>query len=1027
MPKIVTTPLWKHQKDALKVIKSYLEDYVPNVRKGSALMQLPTGTGKTGIIAYCAKHLHHDKVTLIVAPSEALCAQLTRKIRSEFWTTINQPPPEREFIISLLQPSILSRVVNKFVSRKGVIVCTPQTLELLHRPFRDGVGDRTPYQTLGDLISCIIFDEGHREPSPVWSQSVRRFDKPTILFSATPYRNDFSLFNIDPKFVYSFTFQTALRKGFVRKVLFKDESYNSVNEFVNKLIGYYNGAFQTDKPTNLLAPKVIIRCSSLHGVVNIAKRLISLGHSAVAIHDKLDPSKESFYFKHVPNPLLTNAIFWVHQFKLIEGIDDPNFCLLAIYDPFSNARSLVQQVGRIVRNNDFPNAQNAIVLSNISHRQNGFWDRYLQYEKIPRGNSDLRLLPQKIIATQPKFRYVDRDYRAIFDPFDKNIHLKFIYPRKSTILKYDSSNAWNGELIANNIAEEWKAIDRLVHNVICPDSTTCVVAYTAVENSPVLLENYFPELKTGFTICHLENDLLFYYDSQQVLSEQIKEITSLLEPDYLTRLFDHGSRATTMTLRNTDLSAYAPRTRSISAQSISTTAPGLVDHAYFPSVISGKVPNKHKTGIDKDAGSTLNRYLGIMTGRLSENSSRSNTYSDFINWTKIRAESIVDSSINVDGLLKRYASYVAPPADPTALHVLLDISDWIASNLYVQTDPANLPLEIPDLAFEVINKKFTLNANGIEYEVDIKYDTIKNRYLLKCDSLDEAFQLLDSTHTRRATLIQEINAKQALRVVPTNSVIGAWTIYANGHFYLPRQALSEGIDLLQLFCPIEELAHVTSEKGGQNSAPYGGLQQWAHDSVFHLLDNGGIIGGVTTKSLELQLALKDLDVVICDDMTNEVCDFLMADTINNRVVFAHAKSKYSILSASDFQEVCGQATKNLGHIIPSTNFPPPNQKNLWNGNWNGGSIGVLDKRIRKGSGSAEQLWIQVKSLIQNPTSSREVWIVYGEGFDLNSFENELKSPTPSPQAIQLYYLLLSTWAAISSTGAKFRIFCPDFT
>jgi hypothetical protein len=44
-----------------------------------------------------------------------------------------------------------------------------------------------------------------------------------------------------------------------------------------------------------------------------------------------------------------NARFWLRQSKLIEGVDDPNFVAMALYDLMGNARQVIQQIGRMIR------------------------------------------------------------------------------------------------------------------------------------------------------------------------------------------------------------------------------------------------------------------------------------------------------------------------------------------------------------------------------------------------------------------------------------------------------------------------------------------------------------------------------------------------------------------------------------------------------------------------------------------------------------------------------------------------------
>ena len=44
--------------------------------------------------------------------------------------------------------------------------------------------------------------------------------------------------------------------------------------------------------------------------------------------------------------------FWLHESKLLEGVDDSSFVAIALYDGFDNARQLIQQIGRALRTTD---------------------------------------------------------------------------------------------------------------------------------------------------------------------------------------------------------------------------------------------------------------------------------------------------------------------------------------------------------------------------------------------------------------------------------------------------------------------------------------------------------------------------------------------------------------------------------------------------------------------------------------------------------------------------------------------------
>jgi hypothetical protein len=129
------------------------------------------------------------------------------------------------------------------------------------------------------------------------------------------------------------------------------------------------------------------------------------------------------------------------------------------------------------------------------------------------------------------------------------------------------------------------------------------------------------------------------------------------------------------------------------------------------------------------------------------------------------------------------------------------------------------------------------------------------------------------------------------------------------------------------------------------------------------------------------------------------------------------------LSASAFQEIVGQAVKNLAILTP--NWDCDFDKNTWNGPWKSNKQSVT-RRIRvplNGGMTAKKAFDQFDRLLKNPSTRREVWIVMAQGLSLSEFEKEREKISPQPSVIQMLFLLQSTWAAVSSVGSQFRIFC----
>ena len=140
----------------------------------------------------------------------------------------------------------------------------------------------------------------------------------------------------------------------------------------------------------------------------------------------------------------------------------------------------------------------------------------------------------------------------------------------------------------------------------------------------------------------------------------------------------------------------------------------------------------------------------------------------------------------------------------------------------------------------------------------------------------------------------------------------------------------------------------------------------------------------------------------------------------------HAKAKKSKISATNFTEVCGQATKNLDYLTPYYQRTPKQNIDKWKQPWTLSTIGTVSNRIITNNANSKQFWDKYIDLISDPNTKREVWLIVGNMFDHNAFKSELKKTDVSKiksEVIQLIYLLRSTWNSVSQVGAQLKIFC----
>lgn len=120
-------------------------------------------------------------------------------------------------------------------------------------------------------------------------------------------------------------------------------------------------------------------------------------------------------------------------------------------------------------------------------------------------------------------------------------------------------------------------------------------------------------------------------------------------------------------------------------------------------------------------------------------------------------------------------------------------------------------------------------------------------------------------------------------------------IYYGKRLYQNAKILAQKSSILYVFEVFEVLNNVTSEKGSLTQE----CTEFSTDSIFYFVDD----------------FFKDSEILVCDDLGNEWADHIAIK--NNSISFIHSKYKQeSSFSASNLQDVIGQALKNIGNLFP---------------------------------------------------------------------------------------------------------------
>jgi superfamily II DNA or RNA helicase len=979
--------LWAHQRDALRTINDYLQAGGDEGR--SALITMPTGTGKTGVIACAVTFPPVLKGhRLILTPWDALVRQLIADVEHRFWSQLAIPPPKTLAVVKRLPPS--GRIEQlAHASEPTVYVATIAAIQVLAERRQD-------LPALFTDFDLVLVDEGHYEPAHQWSQAIRRLARPTVLLSATPYRNDEKFFRVGQS-RFRFAHHRAVAKGFLRTPGFQRITRSSPAAFAAELVRTVSEAFPGE------SPRVIVRCADAESITRVVRALGELGQSAIGIHHTFQAG-EGMLRRAVPAPERTDARFWVHQNKLIEGIDDPRFKVLAFFDALRNDRAVVQQIGRVLRNPGRAKGVRALVIGTGERDPQRTWEAYLQFDgqKETQAIATVPQLTRRILEAQPQAFYYDRAYRTRIDLSDPDAWRSFAFPLRTRVFRALARRAVPSlQALASAIEDEWREKDRLVFARQTPATDTLVMPYVTAENSPLLRSATFIEASFGFTVISYRRDLLFLYDARGSVPELVHTRLLALPPGELTVLFPDGkARLTSVALANTDIGRHAARTRQTRAAAIDELGPDLSDYAYVCTIAEGHT---------EIAGRAFRRYLGLSRARVVDHRPGERDFANYSAWLDELAAALRARGGRPVATFTRYAREVLPPDDPEPVHLLLDVDP---SGFEQDTQAGQVPLELEDTAYAVSAGLFQIRANGVPYDATVKWDPAMARYDLSAPLLSaQAFH--ERTGDQRE-LLAEINRAQALRVVPAPRR----QIYSHGSFYEPVIPVRRkgGFRLLDVLVPVPALDSVTSEKGTATAG-----DDWDPASVFGLI-SALDPGSARPAAAAISRFLPSPDLLLCTDMGTEIADFMA--TAPGRVVFMHAKASgpRRQVSASALHDVASQAIKNLPYLQPLSEEQPKSKN--WASRWKAKGVTGTVRRKRVGTpAGTPALWAHLRGVISDPQAEREVWLLLGRSLSLAALSREAGRPHPAAEALQVFSLLQTTWGAVSQLGARLRIFC----
>jgi hypothetical protein len=652
--------LWAPQRKAVALALAYLSSQGVRGQRASgeresALIKMPTGSGKTGVIATLACCARHIRRAIILTPRTALVEQMMMDLSWRFWERfgycyLDSSLQKRERI----DPTVLERLIGGKIksvaelkdsgykhiwetrqAERQIIVGTFNALHAVlgleppaHRSMQ-GHKVRAPAAVLTECKNdptdlngvdnfrallrdsdLLIVDEGHYEPAYSWAQCVADLNVPTILFSATPYRNDYKYFKLYGNFCFNLGFDEAVDQRLIRRVQFEKDHVaakptrqrpRDTHRELSDFVAFVRERIQDYPHLPEGRPaKCIVHGATYETLQQLQREFYRQDNSlhAVLIHDAHagDPKKLNgdlkklgtaaanalapYRFRYVsdandpngPGPL---SKIWLHQFKLLEGIDNADFREIFLYDGFRSARELIQQVGRALRYSDtrrnveesasifgakrpFDRKAGVASIAAVSYEQ---WRNYTHYEEYvartpERAFTAETQLLSLLKKTAPDWQYIAGEFRKGFFTDDTATMEEYVVPRRAVVCRYLDPTAVKSrrsggavlsdaafDKMARDCAKALELEDRFDIRIVPAPSAgedykdIRLIRYLAWANSKLLHHQSIPEWRLGVMLIVRSHPFVFLLDTEGVCVDFERLGLSSASPEEMKRLF----------------------------------------------------------------------------------------------------------------------------------------------------------------------------------------------------------------------------------------------------------------------------------------------------------------------------------------------------------------------------------------------------------------------------------------------------------------------------------------------------------
>lgn len=393
------------QEDAYRAIYDH---FVNKKSEEHALVTLPTGTGKTGLMGIAPFKITEDRV-LIITPQtvirDSVLGSLDPTHPKNFWM-FSRVFDEVHHLPTLIEYE--KNLTNEIIQQADIVVLNVHKLQ-------ERLDSSLIRRVRPDFFDMIIIDEAHHAEAKTWKRAIEYFKGSKVLkVTGTPFRSDGR--TIEGKEVYKYSLAQAMEKGYVkslekidhipdqmfftldndpsktytldelRKGNIKEENWiqrsvalsrESNEKIVDLSIKHLNEKKElTNNPHKIIA----VACSISHAE-DIQRIYKEKNYESSIVHSKLEKFEQEEELRKINDNKVDVVI---NVAMLGEGYDHKYLSIAAIFRPFKTLLPYAQFIGRTLRaieseDGTFTEEDNTAVL--VHHKELGLEPLWEYYKK----------------------------------------------------------------------------------------------------------------------------------------------------------------------------------------------------------------------------------------------------------------------------------------------------------------------------------------------------------------------------------------------------------------------------------------------------------------------------------------------------------------------------------------------------------------------------------------------------------------------------------------------------------------------